>query len=65
MDANRHRDWLAWEVQALLRDATQVDAAENAEDAHGSGDDGVWRAMDASRSARSQWTSRAPAHGAG
>jgi transposase len=37
VDANRHRDWLAREVQALLSDAAQVDAAE---DAHGSDDDG-------------------------
>jgi transposase len=30
IDANRHRDWLAREVNALLRDATQIDAAEDA-----------------------------------
>jgi transposase len=32
VDANRHRDWLAREVQALLIDAAQVDAAEDAQD---------------------------------
>jgi transposase len=40
MDANRHRDWLAREVDGLLRDATQVDAAEDAECAHSTGNDG-------------------------
>jgi len=32
VDANRHRDWLAREVQALVNDAAQVDAAEDAQD---------------------------------
>ncbi|HEY0816197.1 MAG TPA: transposase [Pseudonocardia sp.] len=30
IDANRHRDWLVGEVDALLRDAAQVDTAEAA-----------------------------------
>jgi len=31
VDANRHRDWLTREADALLRDAARVDAAEDAE----------------------------------
>jgi transposase len=37
MDANRHRDWLVGEVDALLGDAAQVDAVEDA--AHDQDDD--------------------------
>ena len=39
-DANRHRDWLVGEVDALLRDATQLDATEDAEHAQDPSDDG-------------------------
>jgi hypothetical protein len=38
-DANRHRDWLAREVDTLLRDAAQLDATEDAEHAQDSGND--------------------------
>ena len=38
-DANRHRDWLVGEVDALLRDATQLDATEDAEHAQDPSDD--------------------------
>jgi transposase len=36
VDANRHRDWLVGEVDALLGDAAQIDATEDAEHADGS-----------------------------
>jgi transposase len=39
-DANRHRDWLVGEVDALLRDATQLDATEDAEHAQDPSDGG-------------------------
>jgi transposase len=39
-DANRHRDWLVGEVDALLRDATQLDATEDAEHAQDPSDEG-------------------------
>ncbi len=38
-DANRHRDWLAREVDTLLRDAAQLDATEDAEHAQDAGND--------------------------
>ena len=47
-DANRHRDWLVGEVDALLRDAAQVDATEDAEHAQDRGDDGDGQRMPAS-----------------
>jgi transposase len=46
IDANRHRDWMAREVDALLHDAARIDAAEDAEHAHdtaGGGDGGGQR----------------------
>jgi transposase len=39
-DANRHRDWLVGEVDALLRNATQLDATEDAEHAQDPSDEG-------------------------
>lgn len=35
VDANRHRDWLVGEVDALLHDAAQIDATEDAEHSDG------------------------------
>jgi transposase len=40
MDANRHRVWLAREVDGLLHDAAQIDAAEDAEHARDTASNG-------------------------
>jgi len=55
IDANRHRDWLVREVDALLREAARVDAAEDAAYAHNDGDrgDGDGQRMPASLRDRS------------
>ncbi len=58
IDANRHRDWLVGEVDALLRDAAQIDATEDAEHAGGGGHGDGWQQMPASLRDRSGRTER-------
>jgi transposase len=65
-DANRHRDWLVGEVDALLRDATQLDATEDAEHAQDPSDEGDGDGQRMPASLRgSRWARRAAARSAG